>query len=255
MTSQNQANVKNSADAPNPYGAASGIEHTPTHHGGGAAAGHADNFKGEPFPGAASGATGGCYGEQTAQPDTQQMQASNFQGVPCTATWDTQRAQPDSGPQREPPESKGMSGGGAVYEGTGMGSGAQTGKEGAEQAGTTAAGEEGRGGAVYEGTGMTAASTSMKGVVSGVHGAGDAVRGKVMQGVDEVFGDEAGAEKYRDIAEAGMQEMRMGFGGRGGAKGHGDDVGGGTGTGGGGEGGNAKGDTAQGGTGLREVRS
>jgi hypothetical protein len=73
-----------------------------------------------------------------------------------------------------------------------------------------------------------------------------------MQGVDEVFGDEAGVEKNRDIAEAGMQEMREGFGRRGSVKGQGGDVGdrSGTrsGTGGKGE------DEGNTGAGLREVR-
>ena len=32
-----------------------------------------------------------------------------------------------------------------------------------------------------------------------------------MQGVDEVFGYEAGAEKYREIAQAGMEQMRTGL--------------------------------------------
>jgi hypothetical protein len=212
MTSQNQ--VKNSADAPNPYGGVEGVQesdlrqaqgtdsgagvggspverqehqalagehgdvgtghhkhpsglgtHTHSHHGASAAAGHYAgeyNSKEGPFPGAASGATGGSYGEQPAQQGAQQMQGSNFEGVPGTATWGMQRAQTDSGPQRKPPESKGVSG-----------NGTQTGREGAERASTTAGAGGGRGGAASPGTGTTGApgtgSGGIKGVVSGVH--------------------------------------------------------------------------------------
>lgn len=50
-----------------------------------------------------------------------------------------------------------------------------------------------------------------------LQGAGEAIRGNLMQGVDQIFGHGEGAAKHQKIAQAGVEKMR----GRGGSVGEG----------------------------------
>jgi len=55
-----------------------------------------------------------------------------------------------------------------------------------------------------------AAGRGVRGVFSGIHGAGEAIRGNVLSAIDEAVGHNQGAARNENIARAGEQEMASG---------------------------------------------